>query len=149
MQETGDLLAGEMSGHMFFKERWYGFDDGVYAGVRLLEILSKQSKTADAVFKALPDSVNTPELKLHIDEERKFKFMAEFKEKATFQEGDVSAIDGVRVDFPEGFGLMRPSNTTPNLVFRFEAETKEGLDKIQNLFRAQLLALDVNLELPF
>jgi len=149
LRETGAQLAGEMSGHIFFKERWYGFDDGLYTAARLLEILSKQKQSASAVFKALPDSVNTPELKLPVAEEEKFQFMELFKAHAKFKDGKVNTIDGLRVDFADGWGLMRPSNTTPYLILRFEAVDQKGLERIQKLFREQLLALDKNLQLPF
>ena len=143
------LLGGEMSGHMFFKERWYGFDDALYAGARLLEIVSQKNETVDEIFNALPNSVNTPELKLNISDAEKFIFMDKLKESAVFPEGEVTTIDGIRVDFPDGFGLIRPSNTTPCLVLRFEADDEAGLQRIQNQFREQLLKIDASLELPF
>jgi len=145
------LLAGEMSGHMFFRERWYGFDDAIYAGARLLEIISKQDKTVGEIFRALPNSVNTPELRLPIDDAEKFVFMKKFTQEASFSEGEVITIDGVRVDFPQygGFGLIRPSNTTPYLILRFEANTEEELKKIQDIFRKEILKVNPKLELPF
>jgi len=143
------LLGGEMSGHMFFKERWYGFDDGLYAGARLLEIISRKDETVDEIFKALPNSVNTPELKLNISEDEKFIFMDKLKENANFPGGEINTIDGIRVDFPDGFGLIRPSNTTPCLVLRFEANDEAGLKRIQNQFRDEILKIDSNLKLPF
>ena len=142
-------MAGEMSGHMFFKERWYGFDDGIYSAARLLEILAKDKRSISTIFKALPDSVNTPELKLPIAEERKFTFMETFKNQAKFANGTTNTIDGLRVDFADGWGLVRPSNTTPYLILRFEANDEAGLKRIQALFREQLLALDNKLDLPF
>jgi phosphomannomutase/phosphoglucomutase len=149
LQETKGPLAGEMSGHIFFNDRWYGFDDGLYTGVRLLEIIANDQRSCSEIFAALPNSVNTPELKLAIADDRKFKFMEEFKTKAKFSEGTVNTIDGVRVDFPYGFGLVRPSNTTPYLTLRFEADNAENLQRVQNIFREQLLALDKSLVLPF
>jgi len=145
------LLAGEMSGHMFFRERWFGFDDAIYAGARLLEIVSQQNKTVGEMFRALPDSVNTPELRLPIDDQEKFVFMQEFKQQARFAEGEVNTLDGMRVDFPQygGFGLIRPSNTTPYLILRFEANTKDELKIIQNLFRKEILQVNSDLKLPF
>lgn len=145
------LLAGEMSGHMFFRERWYGFDDAIYAGARLLEIISKQNKTVAEVFRSLPNSINTPELRLPISDEEKFIFMQKFAREAKFPEGEVITIDGVRVDFPQygGFGLIRPSNTTPYLILRFEANTKEELGKIKNIFRKEILKINPELKLPF
>lgn len=149
LKETGASLAGEMSGHIFFKQRWFGFDDGVYAGVRLLEILAKQCQSASELFAALPDSVNTPELKLPIPESRKFTLMEALAEQASFGEAKIHTIDGLRVEFDDGWGLVRPSNTTPYLILRFEADDELALSRIQALFREQLLKLDNNLSLPF
>ncbi|MGD9153751.1 MAG: phosphomannomutase/phosphoglucomutase [Gammaproteobacteria bacterium] len=149
--EKGALLAGEMSGHMFFRERWYGFDDAIYAGARLLEIVSQQDKTVAEMFRALPNSVNTPELRLAINDHEKFVFMDKFKQSAKFPDGEVNTLDGVRVDFPQygGFGLIRPSNTTPYLILRFEANTQDELKTIQDMFRRELLQVNPNLKLPF
>lgn len=150
MLEVGAILAGEMSGHIFFKDDWFGFDDGLYVGVRLLQILSRQNKSASAVFAALPNSVNTPELKLAMAEDKKAGFMARLLEQASFgADAQKITIDGLRVDFPYGWGLVRPSNTSPYLTLRFEADTVENLEKIKNLFRQQLLAIEKNLILPF
>lgn len=149
MKETGDLLAGEMSGHFFFKERWYGFDDALYSGMRLLEILSKSKKTSHQIFNELPNSVNTPELRLPMPEEEKFQFMDIFLKNAKFPGGKIITIDGLRADFDYGFGLMRPSNTSPYLILRFEGKTKEDLTKIQEMFRKELLRLKPDLKLPF
>lgn len=149
MHETGALLAGEMSGHIFFKERWYGFDDGLYAGARLLEILANATSASDEMFKALPDSINTPELKITIAEELKFSFIADFVKQSQFVDGKLTTIDGLRVDFIDGWGLLRASNTTPCLIMRFEASTSQALQRIQNQFRQQMLAMDPNLVLPF
>lgn len=146
---TGAALAGEMSGHLFFNDRWYGFDDALYAAARLLEILSLDARSSEEIFAALPDSVNTPELKIVLSEEGKFSFMEKFSSQAIFPEGELITIDGVRVDFPYGFGLIRASNTTPCLVLRFEADSEKNLTHIQNLFREKLLAVDKNLVLPF
>lgn len=147
--EKHALLAGEMSGHMFFKERWYGFDDALYAGARLLEIIANTTESIDATFLKLPDSVNTPELRLPIADTEKFNFMEKFKRKAQFPGGEIITIDGVRVNFSYGFGLIRPSNTTPYLILRFEANTKKQLVEIQELFRTQILKVNADLELPF
>jgi phosphomannomutase / phosphoglucomutase len=149
LRETGALLAGEMSGHVFFKERWYGFDDGIYTAVRLLEVLAQDARDASTIFSSLPNSVNTPELKLPIAEEQKFLFMEKFAGQAVFDGATITTIDGVRADFNEGWGLVRPSNTSPYLVLRFEADTQADLVRIQNIFREQLLAIDKNLHLPF
>ena len=150
LKETGAPLAGEMSGHIFFKERWFGFDDGLYTGVRLLEILAKDSRTSAEIFAAIPDSINTPELKLPMADARKFEFMDEFIAEADFgADGSINTVDGIRVDFADGWGLVRPSNTTPYLVLRFEADTQESLERIQALFKQNLLKLDQSLEIPY
>jgi len=131
LKETGAPLAGEMSGHMFFKERWYGFDDGLYTGVRLLEILSK---TADpsAVLKALPNAVSTPELNIKLNEGEAVKIVEKLKSDAKFEgEKERITIDGIRVEYADGFGLARSSNTTPVLVLRFEADNEAALKRIQ------------------
>ncbi|MFT3741780.1 MAG: phosphomannomutase/phosphoglucomutase [Gammaproteobacteria bacterium] len=148
MQERNAPLAGEMSGHIFFKERWYGFDDGIYAAARLLEILSRETGTASAVFQTFPNSVNTPELKLPVPEAKKLAFMETFLRQAQF-DGKITTLDGMRVDFPDGWGLLRVSNTSPCLTLRFEADDASALQRIQALFRAQLLAVDPTVQLPF
>lgn len=149
LKETGAALAGEMSGHIFFKERWFGFDDGVYAGARLIELLSKSKQTPQAIFDALPNSINTPELRMEFDEGEHYKFMDKLKEIADFKGASVSKIDGLRVDYPDGFGLIRPSNTTPILVLRFEADTDAALARIQQDFKAAIHKIDPELVTPF
>jgi phosphomannomutase/phosphoglucomutase len=150
LKETPNaLLAGEMSGHVFFKERWYGFDDGLYTGARLLEILAKDARTPAEIFSALPDTVNTPEINLSFAEGAHYAFMASLTEVAEFADAEVVKIDGLRVDWAHGWGLVRPSNTTPVLVFRFEAESVEALGQVQAVFREQLRRVDPQLELPF
>lgn len=149
MKQTGALLAGEMSGHIFFKERWYGFDDGLYSAARMLEILSKKDQPADVIFSALPDSCNTPELQIQFSEGEHYKFMDKLKSMADFGEADISSIDGMRVNYDYGWGLIRPSNTTPCLVLRFEADTEEGLEKVQEIFRQQILNIDSQIQLEF
>src|SRR5262249_23928908 len=109
LREVAGALGGEMSGHIFFKDRWYGFDDALYSGARLLEIVAKQEVDAASYFASLPNSVNTPELYIPISDFEKFQFMAEFAKKASFRNATVNTIDGLRVDFPYGFGLVRPS----------------------------------------
>jgi phosphomannomutase / phosphoglucomutase len=149
MKETGALLAGEMSGHVFFKERWYGFDDGLYTGARLLEILS-QHADIDAAFAALPDSVNTPELNVRTQEGEAHTLIAHLQKTAVFAGAErVIDIDGLRVEYADGFGLMRPSNTTPVIVLRFEADSTEALTRIQNTFRTILLEAAPHLQLHF
>lgn len=149
MKETGAALAGEMSGHIFFKERWFGFDDGIYAAARMLEILAAQAHKASTIFQAIPDSINTPELKLAVNDEYKFALMQQIQQQASFPGAEVNTIDGLRVDYPHGWGLIRPSNTTPYLVLRFEAEDAAGLAQIQNAFKQQLQNIDPSLQLPF
>lgn len=149
LKETGAALAGEMSGHIFFKERWFGFDDGVYAGARLIEILSKMSETPQQVFDALPNSINTPELRIDFAEGEHYKFMEKLKEAADFGDAKISKIDGLRVDYNDGFGLVRPSNTTPILVLRFEADTEAGLKRIQTQFANAIKSIDSSIITPF
>jgi phosphomannomutase/phosphoglucomutase len=149
MQEVGAPLAGEMSGHIFFKENWYGFDDGMYVGARILQALSDANQSANDLFHALPNSVNTPELKLPLAEERKADFMEKLSTQAHFGESEKVTIDGLRLEFPYGWGLIRPSNTSPYLTMRFEADTEESLEKLKTLFREQLLKIDPTLSLPF
>ena len=150
MKETGAELAGEMSGHIFFKERWYGFDDGLYSAARMLEILSKRDEITSDVFGALPDSYNTPELQIQFEKDgAHYAFMEKFKQASNFPGANIFTIDGMRVNYPDGWGLIRPSNTTPCLVLRFEANTEDKLAEIQNSFKQELLKLDSSLELPF
>jgi phosphomannomutase / phosphoglucomutase len=149
MKETGAELAGEMSGHIFFKERWFGFDDGLYSAARMLEIISQQDKTTSALFAELPDSFNTPELQIDFAEGEHYKFMNKFIAQAKFDNAETLTIDGIRVNYAEGWGLVRPSNTTPCLVLRFEANDEDTLSEIQSIFREQLLAIDSSLNLPF
>jgi phosphomannomutase / phosphoglucomutase len=149
MKETGALLAGEMSGHVFFRERWYGFDDGLYAGARLLEILSRQPDIG-AAFARLPDSVNTPELQIRLKEGENYALMAQMQKSATFQGArEIIRIDGLRVEYPDGFGLARSSNTTPVIVLRFEGDNPEALRRIQEDFRRVLSAAAPEAVLPF
>lgn len=149
MKETGALLAGEMSGHIFFKERWYGFDDAAYAAARLLETLSNDHRSSSKVFGALPDGINTPELTLPMQEGEPQQFMTEFLAKAQFSNAQITTIDGLRADFEDGWGLVRASNTTPSLVIRFEGDTQQALERIQALFRTAMLTTDPKLKLPF
>ncbi len=153
LKETGAPLAGEMSGHVFFKDRWYGFDDGMYAGARLIEILSKakaDGKDVTEVLNGLPNAISTPELQLELAEGENFLLIDRLRQEATFEGADsISTIDGLRVEYPDGFGLARSSNTTPVIVLRFEADTDEALVRIQNDFRRVLLAVKSDARLPF
>ncbi len=148
-QSESAALAGEMSGHFFFKERWYGFDDGLYAGARLIELLSKDDRSPATVFSELPDSVNTPELRIEMQEGEHFALMQELADNAEFPDGRVSTIDGLRVDFEDGFGLVRASNTTPILVLRFEGDTEESLQRIQAQFRSLIQRTRSDVTIPF
>lgn len=149
MREEDAALAGEMSGHFFFAERWYGFDDGIYAAARLLEILALRDETADQVFDELPKGVSTPELKIEMAEGEHYAFMERFRERAKFPGARVTTIDGIRADYKDGWGLVRCSNTTPCLVLRFDAVNKNALERIEAAYREQLLAVDPQLKLPF
>lgn len=149
MVETGALLGGEMSGHICFKERWYGFDDALYAAARLLEILVNAGIPPEEVFAGLPDGVATPELKIPLLEERHAEFMARIVAAADFPDGEVTDIDGLRVDLPHSWGLVRPSNTTPSLVLRFEGDDANALDEIEERFRHLLKSVDPDLDMPF
>lgn len=149
LKETGALLAGEMSGHIFFKERWYGFDDALYAAARLLEILSQQDRPPAEVFAALPDTVNTPELQIAFEEGEHHKAIKELVARASFDDARVSTIDGLRVDFADGFGLVRASNTTPVWVLRFEADNNAALKRIQDRFAALIKQVRPDAKLPF
>ena len=149
LKETGAPLAGEMSGHIFFKERWFGFDDGLYAGARLLEILSR-STDASAVLKALPNSTSTPELNIKMAEGEPFVLLDELRRTAHFEGAqEIITIDGLRVEYADGFGLARPSNTTPVVVLRFEADNGVALTRIQSDFRRVLHSARPGLTLPF
>ncbi|HHO67484.1 MAG TPA: phosphomannomutase/phosphoglucomutase [Gammaproteobacteria bacterium] len=149
MKETGALLAGEMSGHIFFKERWYGFDDALYSAARLLEILANDHRSSSEVFAELPDSINTPELNVAMAEGEPSVFMEKLLNSAHFEDAQVATIDGLRVEFDHGWGLVRASNTTPCLVLRFEADDELALHRIQEEFRRVMLQADPDLALPF
>ena len=149
MAEINAPLAGEMSGHIFFKEGWFGFDDGIYVGARLLNILSQKSQRCSELFAALPNSVNTPELKLPMEENKKEPFMRRLLAEANFNDAERITIDGLRVEFGYGWGLIRLSNTSPYLILRFEADTEENLQRVKSIFRRELLKLDKDLLLPF
>ncbi|VAW80125.1 Phosphoglucomutase @ Phosphomannomutase [hydrothermal vent metagenome] len=148
MKETGALLAGEMSGHIFFKERWFGFDDALYSAARLLEILANDARSSSEVFAELPDSVNTPELNVPMAEGEPAIFMEKLLNSAHFDDARIATIDGMRVEFERGWGLVRASNTTPCLVMRFEADDELALSSIQDEFRRVMLQVDPNLSLP-
>ncbi len=149
MKEMKAPLAGEMSGHIFFKERWYGFDDAIYSGARMLEILLKSKQTPTEFFAAIPESVSTPELKIDMPESEHVSFMQKLEAKLSFKDTEVITVDGFRVEFNDGWGLIRPSNTTPCLVVRFEADNEAALDRIKKGFRELLLSIKADLKIPF
>jgi phosphomannomutase/phosphoglucomutase len=149
LRETGAPLGGEMSGHIFFKDRWYGFDDGLYAGARMLELLTR---TADpsALLNALPMALSTPELHLHLEEGENVALIDTLRSDAVFPSAaSINDIDGLRVEYADGFGLARSSNTTPVVVLRFEGETAQALARIQHEFRSVILAARPDATLPF
>ena len=149
LKETGAALAGEMSGHLFFKERWYGFDDALYAGARLLEILSREQDPG-AMLENLPDALSTPELHVQLAEGENFTLIEKLKQTARFESArDIITIDGLRVEYDDGFGLARPSNTTPVVVLRFEADDEAAMKRIQEDFRRALRAVKPDIKLPF
>ncbi len=149
MKESGALLAGEMSGHIFFKERWYGFDDGLYAGARMLEYLSRQADPNNTL-KSLPDTINTPELQIKMAEGEHYALMEKLQKTAKFPDAkEVITLDGLRVEYADGFGLARPSNTTPVIVLRFEADNEGALKRIQEDFRRVIMEQAPELTLPF
>ncbi len=149
MKEVDAPLAGEMSGHIFFKERWYGFDDALYTGARLLEVLLAEKSIPTDVFATIPEGVSTPELRIKLDESEHGSVMSALLQAANFEDAEIHDVDGLRADFPDGWGLVRPSNTSPYLVARFEAENQAGLEKIQGRFRESLLAVKADLDIPF
>ena len=149
LKKTKSPLAGEMSGHIFFNDQWYGFDDAHYAAFRLIEILKKSKSTIDNLVNDLPKSFSTPEINLNVDENKKFQIVEDFISKADFGNADKITIDGLRVNFKDGWGLLRASNTTPKLVLRFEANSPKRLNEIENMFLTQLKKIDetINIEL--
>ncbi|RJF97813.1 phosphomannomutase/phosphoglucomutase [Noviherbaspirillum saxi] len=149
LRETGAPLGGEMSGHVFFKDRWYGFDDGLYAGARLLELLTRM-RDPSAALNALPQASSTPELHLHLEEGENVALIAKLQQDARFPDAEqIVTIDGLRVEYADGFGLARSSNTTPVVVMRFEGETAEALSRIQEEFRRAIVAAKPDAHLPF
>ena len=149
MRETGAELAGEMSGHFFFQERWYGFDDGLYTAARLLEILAARAETPSEVLDALPNALSTPEIKVPVEAGDAHGIVARFVASAQFEGARLTTIDGLRADWEDGWGLVRASNTTPILVLRFEADNKEALDRITDDFRAHLATVAPEVKATF
>ncbi len=149
MRETGALLGGELSGHIFIKDRWYGFDDGMYAAARLLEIMTLRDQDLDSLFESFPSLPSTPELKIPVPETQKFELVEALIQNGDFQNGKPITLDGLRVDFPKGWGLVRASNTSAALTLRFEAESESVLEQLQQLFKRELLKIDASLDIPF
>jgi phosphomannomutase / phosphoglucomutase len=149
MRETGALLGGELSGHIFIKDRWYGFDDGMYAAARLLEIMTLRDQDIDSLFESFPTLPATPELKIPVAETQKFELVEALIQNGDFQNGKPITLDGLRVDFPKGWGLVRASNTSAALTLRFEAESESVLEQLQQLFKRELLKVDASLDIPF
>jgi len=149
LKESGAPLAGEMSGHIFFQDRWYGFDDAIYSAARMLEILMAFKKSPTEVFARLPAGISTPELRIDMQEGEQVSLVEKLVKSDAFSGGKRTTIDGLRVDFPDGWGLVRASNTTPSLVMRFEADNKEAMARIQGDFKKAVIALTPDLQLPF
>ena len=147
LKETGALLAGEFSGHICFGERWFGFDDALYSAARLLEILGSEDKSADEIFSQFPITYSTPEIKIETTEKAKFEIIEKLTAIADFGDGTVTNIDGVRVDFADGWGLVRASNTSPVLTLRFEADGQSALERIRKVFQDQLSRIDPRLKI--
>ena len=149
LKKTSAPLAGEMSGHIFFNDQWYGFDDGHYSAFRLIEVIKDSTSSLSTLFDQLPKAYSTPEVNINVDEYKKFKIVKDFVSQSNFGEGEKITIDGLRVNFNDGWGLLRASNTTPKLVLRFEANSPERLNEIQNIFLDQLKKIDetINIEL--
>ena len=149
IKKNNALLGGEMSGHIFFNDKWYGFDDGPYAAARAAEILAKSNKSISEIFRDFPESFSTPELNITVTDENKFEIIDRFMANSDI-DGDKILIDGLRVNFNDGWGLLRASNTTPKLVLRFEGDTEESMNRIQNEFISELSRIcpeiDINLD---
>ena len=147
LKQTNAPLAGEMSGHIFFNDQWHGFDDGHYSAFRLLEIMDGLNIPLSKILDQLPKACSTPELNINVSEDKKFEIVKNFVDKARFEGGTKVTIDGLRVDFDDGWGLMRASNTTPKLVLRFEAKTSSRLKEIKNMFLDQLKLIDETIQI--
>ena len=149
LKKTNAPLAGEMSGHIFFNDQWYGFDDGHYSAFRLIEIMKNSQSSLSSIFQELPKAFSTPEMNIDVDEDKKFKIVEDFIANSDFGDGEKNTVDGLRVNFKDGWGLLRASNTTPKLVLRFEAKSHTRLKEIQDMFLVQLKKIDesINIEL--
>ena len=149
MNEVNALLAGEMSGHIFFKERWYGFDDALYTASRFIEIFSNSKKTPTELFEQLPYGVSTPELRMFLKEREHDNFMKKFTENIHSLDAEIIDIDGLRVEYNDGSWLVRPSNKSPYIIFRFEADVELELERIQDEFRKIINLIKPNTKIPF
>ncbi len=138
MQETGALLGGEFSGHIFIKHRWYGFDDGLYACARLLEIITLRDQDLDTIYSGFTEQIATPEILIPVAEEKKFAIVDKLCVSGDFDQGQITTIDGIRVEYATGWGLIRASNTSAALTLRFEAESEEDLQFIREIFKREL-----------
>jgi phosphomannomutase/phosphoglucomutase len=147
--ETGALLGGEFSGHIYFGERWFGFDDGMYASARLAEIVSGAGTDLASLLSDFPNTENTPEILIPVSDDKKFKLMARLASEGDFSPGKVNNLDGIRVDYNDGWGLLRASNTVPALVARFEANDADAIERIKQQFREQLAAVEPGLDPGF
>jgi phosphomannomutase/phosphoglucomutase len=148
MRESDAVLGGELSGHLYFRDRWYGFDDALYAGARLLEVLQAEERSPAELFAAYPTGLVTPELRAPVAEGEAHRLMGELA-GAQVSGARATTVDGLRLDYPDGWGLVRASNTTPSLVFRFEAEDEAALARIQDAIRGLVHERRPGLELPF
>lgn len=149
MQETNAVLGAEFSAHIFFKDGWYGYDDGLYVAARFLALLAAQTESADTLLEHLPKSIVTPELRIDVSDDRKFALMDKIRKLADFPKASINLMDGVRADFRDGWGLIRASNTTPALLLRFEADSRKSLQHIQALFKELLIRADSDLDICF
>jgi len=146
LRKTNAHLAGEMSGHIFFNDDWYGFDDAHYSGFRLIKILIENESELSELLGEFPDGFTTPEINLDVDEDKKFQIVDEFKRSASFENASVSMLDGLRVEYEDGWGLLRASNTTPKLVLRFEGTSQKSLDGIIRKFDEEFQKVHPNLD---
>lgn len=149
LRETGAALAGDLSGHFLFNDRWFGFNDALYAAVRIIELLSADMRSSSELFDDLPDSISTPELHIALAEDQSLRFMEQLFSQAKFADGDIITVDGMRVEFPDGWGLVRAADSSPDLVLRFEANNHEALTRIQGQFKSLMRQINPEISLPF
>lgn len=142
MVESGALVGGEYSGHIFIKDRWFGFDDGMYAAARLIEIMSLQGEDLDTIMEEFPESLSTPEIRIPVSEESKFSIIDRLAQEGDFGESRITKLDGLRADFSHGWGLVRASNTGAELTLRFEADDEDSMHQLKSLFIRELRKID-------